>query len=308
MSEQSQAELDSRLTKVSISEKRWLRARHILMVAMFVLVVVIEVVAIRMFLVPASGLKAGNGPALGVVTLSGPMMADSQAGAAKVIPALQAAFENSDVKEVALFIDSPGGAPAEAERIGAYLKAQSQKTGKPTVAVISNLGASAAYLTAIHADSVVSGRYSLVGSIGAVVQSWGVDKVLKKLDVEQRVFASGQFKTMLNPFQPLNGATADKVQAMADNAGAVFAADVATMRGSRLKLADYATGEVWAGETALQYGLVDTLGTLEGYAVAKKLVVKEFGPFPPKSLPFMKTAAEGIVDALTAKATTPTLN
>lgn len=305
MSLDSQAELDSKLTKVSISEKRWLRTRHIFVVSMLVLVVIFEVALIRAFMPP--GAKTPSGPLVGVVRLAGPMSADSDAGAAEVIPALKAAFEDDDVKEVALFIDSPGGAPAEAERIGAYLTEQRQKTGKPTVAIISNVGASAAYLTAIHADTVIAGRYSLVGSIGAVVQSWGLDKVLKKFDVEQRVFASGQFKTMLNPFQPLNEQTATKVQAMAENAGHLFARDVARLRGNKLRLKDYATGEIWAGELALEHGLIDGIGTIDSYAAGKKLALKDFGPHPRKSLPFLKAMAEGVADALVARAA-PTLN
>jgi protease-4 len=292
--------LDDTLMKVSISEKRWLRAKHVMIVALLALAAIGEIALIRSML-PAAA-STSSGPALGVVNLVGVMAADSEAGAEKVIPALQEAFEDDSVKEVALFIDSPGGAPAEAERIGDFLQAERKKTGKPTIAIISNLGASAAYLTAIKADSIMAGRYSLVGSIGAVVQGWGLDKVMKKFDVEQRVFASGEFKTMLNPFQPLSGPAAAKAQAMADTAGEMFAKDVAAARGKKLKLVRYATGEVWTGEAAQANGLVDSIGTIDSYAAGKKLALKQFGPFHSKALPFVKTFAQGVADALKGEA------
>jgi protease-4 len=246
----------------------------------------------------------GGGKAkLGVVRLTGAMTAESPAGAAHIIPALKVAFGNHDVKEIALFIDSPGGAPAEAERIGAFLDQQRKATGKPVVAIISNIGASAAYLTALHTDRIVAGRYSLVGSIGAVVQGWELERVLEKFDVKQRSFASGKFKTMLNPFQAMTPETADKVQAMADRAGSIFANEVRQLRGEKLKLAEFNTGEVWDGESAKKHGLIDELGTLDVYAASKNLVVLDMGPATSKSLPFLKTVADGLADALIARST-----
>lgn len=295
------------LALASISERRWMRTRHILVATMVVLAIVVQVVLMRAFLPGAFGgagaSASGNGDRLlGVVRLTGPMAAGAEAGADKVIPALKAAFADKHVTEVALYIDSPGGAPAEAERIGAFIDMQHKKTGKPTVAILSNIGASAAYLTAIHTQRVVAGKYSLVGSIGAIVQGWGLERVMDKIGAEQRVFASGKFKAMLNPFKPMDAETATMIQAMANNAGATFAQEVFALRGDKLKLANYDTGEVWNGADAKKLGLIDEVNTLDGYAFKKDLEIVEFGPRAAAAFPFIKTLASEMADALIAKA------
>ena len=55
-------------------------------------------------------------------------------------------------------IDSPGGAPLEAERISFVIERLRQEHEKPVYAVIQNVGASAAYMIAVQADKVYAGR------------------------------------------------------------------------------------------------------------------------------------------------------
>ena len=60
----------------------------------------------------------GLGPfsdVVGVVKVHGEIASGRLASADKIIPALERAFESEHVKAVVLSIDSPGGAPAEAE-------------------------------------------------------------------------------------------------------------------------------------------------------------------------------------------------
>ena len=124
------------------------------------------------------------------------------ASADKVVAALTRAFEDTHVQRVLLYIDSPGGAPVEAERIMDAVTELRKKHNKPIQAVIGNLGASAGYMVALSADDIVSAKYSLVGSIGAILQSWDVHRVLDKYDVKAKTYASGNLKGMLNPFEP----------------------------------------------------------------------------------------------------------
>ena len=61
-------------------------------------------------------------------------------------------FRNPNVKGVVLHIDSPGGAPVEAERISTAITTLKAKHKKEVVAIINNIGASAAYMIALNAD------------------------------------------------------------------------------------------------------------------------------------------------------------
>lgn len=218
-----------------------------------------------LFFLDTAGFRFGPwGSVVGVVHIEGEIAAGKPAGADQVIPALDKAFSDANVKAVVLSIDSPGGAPVEAERIYTEMAALKAKYAKPVVAVISNLGASAAYMIALHADKIVAGKYSIVGSIGAIMAGWRLDRTLAKVDVTQRVYASGPLKAFLNPFTPVSPEVDAKAKHLVEQMGQVFVQELKTTRGSKLKPGvDYGTGEPWGGLEAKELGLVDAIGTLD---------------------------------------------
>jgi len=235
-----------------------------------------------MYFATATGFSFGPfGDVIGVVEIKGEIKDGALASADKIVPAIEAAFKSSRVKQIVLKIDSPGGAPVEAERIISALVTYKQKYPKPVTAVIGNLGASAAYMAAMHADRIVAGRYSLVGSIGAILAPWQLDKAIGQLKVSQRVYTSGRLKAFLNPFTPLTEDSDAKATELVNKVGGAFVQDLQQQRGSHLKAdVDYGTGEVWSGMEAKALGLVDEIGTIET-VVGAQTTLKEFN-FGPR--------------------------
>lgn len=229
----------------------------------------------------ATGLSFGPfGDVIGVVEIKGEIKHGALASADKIVPALEAAFKNTRVKQV-LKIDSRGGAPVEAERIISAIVTYKQKYPKPVTAVIGNLGASAAYMAAMHADRIVAGKYSLVGSIGAILAPWQLDKAIAQLKVSQRVYSSGRLKAFLNPFTPLTNESDAKATELANKVGGAFVQGLQQQRGRHLKAGvDFGTGEVWSGMEAKALGLVDEIGTMET-VVGAQTNLKEFN-FGPR--------------------------
>jgi protease-4 len=230
---------------------------------------------------PQFGWRLGPvGDVVGVVRIDGEITQTSLASAERVVPALRRAFESPRVRAVVLAIDSPGGSPGEAERIYRALEGLRREHGKPVVAVISSMGASAAYMIALHTDKIYAGKYSLVGSIGAVLAGWDVHRAAERLEVSQRLYASGPLKSMLSPFQPMTAEADAKARALIDGIGNVFVAEVRKARGKKLSdSANIATGEVWLGPDARALGLVDEISTLEEVVRSGwKLNVYDFGP------------------------------
>ncbi|MBS3953149.1 MAG: S49 family peptidase [Methylomicrobium sp.] len=221
-----------------------------------------------------------NTEIVGVVNVSGSIGSGQLASAEELVPVLEKAFNSPKVKAIALNIDSPGGQPFESERVGQTIDRLKSDTGKPVYAFIGNTGASAAYLLALHADKIIAGRYSLVGSIGAVITGWDLHKLAEKFDVTQRVYASGVHKNMLNPFVAMSKESEVKAQEMVNQMAVVFADEFKSKRGAKLKEGfDYTTGEIWGGEEALAIGLIDEIGTIEG-VVSNEWHAKahDFGP------------------------------
>jgi signal peptide peptidase SppA len=254
-------------------------------------------------LLPVPGVVAKE-PAVALVKVEGQISATAKlASADKVVAALKRAFEDANVQRVLLYIDSPGGAPVEAERIMDAVAELRKKHPKPIQAVIGNLGASAGYMVALSADDIVSAKYSLVGSIGAILQSWDVHRVLEKYDVKAKTYASGKLKGMLNPFEPSTPEGEAKAQALVDELGRQFETLLKERRGKKLTQAPdtYATGEVWGGQDALGLGLVDSNGTIETImATYPDLKLVNFGPFERKNnlLPSWLQTLDDISDSL----------
>lgn len=313
-----QQEVASALIRDLITERRanrrWTFAKRAALALMFVAGIAGYAYYYAKFngwsLIPSSDL-------LGVVRVTGEINSNSLARADKVVPALTKAFQTDNVKAVAIMIDSPGGAPVEAERIVNALTHLREKHPKPVYAVVGSLGASAGYMVAMHADTIYAGRYSLVGSIGAVMSSWDVHKALARFEIYQRVFASGELKAMLNPYTEQSPEGIAKAEALVGTVGQRFQEDLSAARGSRLVTTQhFGSGELWDGETAKALGLVDELGTLETLqarldAEYGDLKVHEFGPGAPSQLPFAATVGEWlestIANALSAVTRGPSL-
>jgi protease IV len=264
------------MLKERASDRRWRGVRRALTV-LLILAGLGLYLALFFYEPRARPLLPGADGYIGVVRIDGVIKNSSDASATKVIPALGEAFADPSVKAVVVAIDSPGGAPAEAERINYALGELKKRYNKPVYAVIENLGASAGYMIAMNTDKVYAGKYSLVGSIGAVLQSWDVHEAINKRDVVQTVYASGALKNMLNPFSPPTEAAGKKAQELVDITGGQFLADFKARRGSKLKEGvTYNTGEIWSGEQAIKLGLVDETGTIEHVAYAANANVKMF--------------------------------
>jgi protease IV len=229
-----------------------------------------------------------------VVKLQGQMADGARASAARLVPALRRAFKSPHVQAVVLEIDSPGGSPLEAERINAVIAAERKAHPKPVIAVINNVGASAAYMVAMQGDQIYAGKYSLVGSIGAIITGWDFHKAMNRLEVSQRVYASGELKAMLSPYAPNTAAADRKATELVHGIGQQFLADLVERRGAKLaKGVDLGTGEVWGGTQAKAIGLVDEVGTLDEVLRSRwpDAKVKTYGASEPGSAMFGDTAS-----------------
>jgi len=210
-----------------------------------------------------------------VVPISGVIAKDTEASADSVIIVLERLFNTENVKGIVLLIDSGGGSPTEAERITRFIDEARERTGKPVVAACASMCASAAYMIAIHTDRVYAGKYSWTGSIGAIMKGWDFEALMERFDIDQRVFASGPLKDLMNPFSELSPAMSDKLAELVDDSAALFIDEVKQQRGAKLSTDhNLFTGEVWTGPASLELGLIDEIGTVES------VLAKEFDGLP----------------------------
>jgi ClpP class serine protease len=127
-----------------------------------------------------------------------------------------------------------------------------------------DVAASGGYLIACAGDEIFCDPSSILGWIGVIGGSFGLQEAIMKIGVERRLYTAGEHKGMLDPFLPENPEDVARLKAIQREIHAIFIALVKQSRGGRLKGASDVlfTGEYWAGEKAVALGLADAIGDL----------------------------------------------
>ena len=210
-------------------------------------------------------------PHTALVTIVGEIGPDTEASAENVMSAMRTALEDPGSKALVLLINSPGGSPVQAGLINDEIVRLRALHNKPIYAVVEESCASAAYYIAAAADLIYVDKASIVGSIGVLMDGFGFTGLMDKLGVERRLMTAGENKGFLDPFSPQTGPQRQHAQAMLDQIHKQFIDVVKRGRGDRLKeTPEMFSGLFWSGQQAVDLGLADSLGSIDG--VAREIV------------------------------------
>jgi protease-4 len=198
-----------------------------------------------------------------LVELQGIIADGETASADNIVTALKSAFEDEKTEGVILRINSPGGTPVQAGYIyDEIVRLREKYPETPLYAVVSDMAASGGYYVAAAADEIYASNSSIVGSIGVRMDSFGVVDAMEKLGIESRTLTAGEHKALLDPFSPVDEEAQQHLQSMIDEIHQQFIGAVKKGRGDRLKEIDNIyTGLIWTGKEALEFGLVDKIGS-----------------------------------------------
>jgi signal peptide peptidase SppA len=205
----------------------------------------------------------------GVIGFSSPLRPGiTLAGVARL---LDRAFAMRRAKAVAILINSPGGSPVQSHLIFRRIRQLADEKKLPVIVFIEDAGASGGYMIACAGDEIYCDPFSIVGSIGVVGATFGLDKAIEKLGIERRVYTAGDRKMILDPFLPENPADVAHIKAIQEDIHEGFIALVKDRRGARLTGPESAlfSGEYWAGEEAHRLGLVDGLAEVRSFLRAR---------------------------------------
>lgn len=211
---------------------------------------------------------------IAVVEVDGVIAPGMPANADDLNEALTDAFTNPQAKAIVLAINSPGGSPVQSGQVYRTIAALKAKHHKKVHAVISDIGASGAYFIAAAADDIYADPASIVGSIGVISQSLGVEGLMDKLGIQGRTFKAGKYKDFLNPTKPLEPFEVAHMDSVLDDVHQQFIDAVKQGRGDRLVNPEenqLFTGLFWSGRQAKKLGLIDGLGSV------RELVDAEYG-------------------------------
>jgi signal peptide peptidase SppA len=177
---------------------------------------------------------------------------------------LERAFATRNARAVALVVNSPGGAPVQSRQIYLRIRQLAAEKKLPVLVFVEDVAASGGYMIACAGDEIFCDPSSILGSIGVVGGSFGFQELIRKIGVERRLYTAGEHKAMLDPFLPENSDDVARLKAIQRDIHALFISLVKESRGSKLKGADDVlfTGEYWAGEKSVSFGLADGIGDL----------------------------------------------
>jgi signal peptide peptidase SppA len=218
---------------------------------------------------PLPGRSGGDRPVVatvrlhGVITPASGPVPRSVVNAVTVEKVLERAFTRPGAVAVALLVNSPGGSPTQSALVADRIRGLADEHRLPVLAFCEDVAASGGYWLACAADEIYAHPTSIVGSIGVVSQSFGLEGLLDRIGVERRLHTAGENKARLDPFLPEKPEDVVWLRGLQDELHALFREWVVTRRGDRLSPGDESLfdGEVWTGARARELGLVDGLGT-----------------------------------------------
>jgi len=278
-SEDWQKDLINRLAFSAINEQRRTRRWNIFFKSVFIL----YLLGILALYIPKGKTDLSIGSHTALIDLSGPISDSSAANADTIVGGLRTAFKDKNTKAVIIRINSPGGSPVQAGYINDEMfRLREKYPDIPLYAVVSDICASAAYYIASGATEIYADKGSIVGSIGVLMDGYGFTEAIDKLGVERRLITAGENKGFLDPFSPLKDEDKKFMEGMLTEVHQQFIDVVKKGRGDKLvddpKLF---SGLFWSGESSVNLGLVDGLGS-SSYVAREIVGVEKIVDFTPR--------------------------
>ena|SRR3990167_5511381 len=291
MTDNSNNHLLDELIKEKRRDRRWKTLRFFFGFSLLFIYASILIFAI----VPhEEGLAHPSQPYVSLLKLDGEIMPGSEFSADAVIPELNKAFADTQARGVVLVINSPGGSPVQSAIIHDKILALKKQYKKTVVVVAEDMLASGAYLVATAADKIYVNQDTITGSIGVIMNGFGMDDAIKKIGINRRVFTAGNNKDRLDPFMPLRPQDISKVQILLTSVHQDFINYVKQGRGNKLVSndPDLYSGDFWTGSQAVKLGLVDATENL-WTVMQTNFNVDQFKDYSVKP-PFFSSLMKGV--------------
>ncbi|MDD5651437.1 MAG: signal peptide peptidase SppA [Candidatus Nanoarchaeia archaeon] len=186
-----------------------------------------------------------------------------------VISDIDKANKDSSIKAIILEINSPGGTVVASEEIAKAVK----NSKKPVVALIHEVGASGAYWIASASDKIVASEMSVTGSIGVISSYVEFSQLMEKYGITYNDLKAGKYKDIGSPYKELTAEEKTILESVVNKIYDHFVKQVSINRNiSEAKVRELATGMIYLGNDAKEFGLIDVIGDKnKAVEIAKEL-------------------------------------
>jgi capsid assembly protease len=179
---------------------------------------------------------------------------------------IRSALDDQEVKQIILYIDSPGGTVDGTFELANFIFENRGK--KPIISYTDGMMHSAAYAIGSAADSIyISGDTPALGSIGVVTAHEDISKYEEKIGIKTTEIYAGKYKRIASEYAPLSVEGFATIKERVDYLHSIFVNNVAKFRGiSAEEVTSKMSTDVkpyFIGQQAIAAGLADGVSTLD---------------------------------------------
>lgn len=171
-------------------------------------------------------------------------------------------------EQVFVRLESPGGA-VDGYGLGAAQLARLRDAELEVIVSVDKVAASGGYMMAVVGNHIQAAPFAFIGSIGVIAQLPNFHRWLKKHDVDYEQITAGEYKRTISVFGENTDEGRRKFKEELESIHRQFKTHVQRYR-PNLDLNKVATGEYWTAQEAIEYGLVDSIGTSDAWLLARR--------------------------------------
>ncbi|MBT3583518.1 MAG: signal peptide peptidase SppA [Halobacteriovoraceae bacterium] len=269
---------------MSTNRNRALYGILLLVFLFFIILMVFAAYTVNIFKNKPMGLGGLDvTPTIAVIEVEGVIMSSKT-----TVELLQIAEKDKETKAIIMRVNSPGGAVGPCQEIYEEMRRidsaydPKKKTGKPVYASFGSVAASGGYYIGAAARKIYANAGTVTGSIGVIMQFMNLSRLYEWAMVRPETIKAGRYKDIGSPSRNMNEEERGIMEGMIAGVHRQFIRDIVANRKKKIKgdIVELAQGQIFSGEEALQFGLVDELKGLyaAGRSIHKELDLKgEFG-------------------------------
>ena len=175
---------------------------------------------------------------------------------------LEELSQNKNTKAVIVFINSPGGTVVGGETLYKSIKNIAQQ--KPIISVMGEVATSAAYMASLGSNYIFAQEGTITGSVGVLVLNSEFTELAKKIGISTEVIKSGDLKASPSPLEKMTPKAREQMEKIVQEISKNFINLVKKERKlDNNKTQLISDGRIFTGQSALQIGLIDSIGNIK---------------------------------------------